>query len=316
MTDHKVKKIAILGATGHIAKGLIYGLSRDGKYDLCLFARSPELVKIFLEDIAYCGRSLISGLDGFNAGKYDAVINCIGISGSRDINNRMDSVFGLTEKYDNLVLEHIEREPDTLYINLSSGAVYGCDFSDPITVNSYSKWNVNNISDSDFYGVAKFYSETKHRAKKSLNIVDLRVFSYFSRFIDLESSFLVTEIISCIKSGKEFITGQDNIMRDYVHPADLAGLVESCILRQKVNDAFEVYSQRPVSKIEILNYFRSVYGLKYKIMDDIKVSAITGSKDNYFSTSKKAETLGYKSKYTSMDCIVEETKFIMDQWGR
>ena len=60
------------------------------------------------------------------------------------------------------------------------------DFSVPVDESTYSKWGINHISEADYYGIAKLNSEVKLRALKDLNIVDLRVFGYFSRFIDLE----------------------------------------------------------------------------------------------------------------------------------
>lgn len=304
-------RIAILGATSHIAKGLIYNINKNETNELFLFARSMDRLREFLKSIG-CGESFhLKGFDELNKERYDVIINCIGISSAADFKERVSSYFRLTEDFDNLVLDYIKEHPDTLYINFSSGAAYGTDFRVPADESTYSRWDINHISEADYYGIAKLNSEAKHRALKDLNIIDLRVFGYFSRFIDLESRFLLTEIISSIKEGKEFFTGPDNIVRDYIHPNDLYSLVEKCIDRKSINDVLDVYSLKAVNKFGILDYFVAEYGLKYKVRDDIKISAITGIKDNYYSKNKKAQNIDYYPQFTSMECIAQEISEII-----
>lgn len=48
-----MKKIAILGATGHIAKNLISSFKSLENYNLFLFARSDEKLNNFLKIINY-----------------------------------------------------------------------------------------------------------------------------------------------------------------------------------------------------------------------------------------------------------------------
>lgn len=304
-------KIAILGATSHIAKGLIYNFSKNETNELFLFARSEDRLREFLKSIECEKNFHMRGFDELNKERYDVIINCIGISSAADFKERVSSYFRLTEQFDNLVLDYLNEHPDTLYINFSSGAVYGTNFSVPADESTYSRWDINHISETDYYGIAKLNSEAKHRALKGLNIVDLRVFGYFSRFIDIESRFLLTEIISCLKKGKEFITGSDNIVRDYIHPNDLHLFVEKCIERKSINDVFDVYSLKPVKKNEILDYFTSRYGLKYRINNDIKISSVTGSKDNYYSNNRRAMKIGYIPAHAAMQTVVEESRYIL-----
>lgn len=305
-------KVAILGATSHIAKGLIYNCGLDERYELFLFARSLERLRDFLRSIQ-CQKGVhFKGFDELNDEGYDVIINCIGISGAKNLEDKVSSYSRLTETFDNLILDYLRNHPETLYINFSSGAAYGTDFSVPAEESTFSKWDINHISEADYYGIAKLNSEAKHRALKNFNIVDLRIFSYFSRFINLESKFLLTEIISCIRDGKEFITSPDNIIRDYIHPQDIFALIERCIEKININDVFDSYSLKPVTKFGILDYFNAECGLKYKVKDDIKISAITGTKDNYYSINRKAKDIGYEPKFTSMDSIMQESVTIFE----
>lgn len=305
------KNIAILGATSHIAKGLIYNFNIKAECALFLFARALDILKKFIDKLECRNNRHIKSFEDFHKDTYDVIINCVGIGDPAKLKAAGSSVFALTETFDNLVLDYLEKHPYALYINFSSGVVYGTDFSVPVGKSSYSKWDINNLSQAEYYGISKLNSEAKHRALKNLNIVDLRIFSYFSRFINLQSKFLLTEIISCIKEGKEFVTGQDNIIRDYIHPNDLYLLIEKCIERKTINDALDAYSLKPARKFEILDYFATAYGLKYEVENTVKIFSITGSKNNYYSNNKRAEVIGYIPKFNSLDCIIQESHKIL-----
>jgi len=312
MRDVKNKKIAVLGATGHIAKGLIYNFYLNGIEDVFLFARSKTRLLKFLSSIRCEKKFIKRDFEKFPNYKYDVVINCVGLGSPLKVKDTGAKIFELTEEFDSMVLNYLKRYPNTLYISFSSGAAFGTEFKLPVGNDTYSKWNINNIQQSDYYGIAKFYSEVKHRSLKNLNIVDLRVFGYFSRFIDLDASYLLSEIILCMKNKERLVTNSQNIIRDFVHPEDIFSLIKKCILKENINEVFDVYSKKPVSKFEILNFFEKNYGLKYKINKKIKTASVTGVKINYYSKSRKAEKIGYRPKFTSINCIAKETKELLE----
>ena len=305
-----MKKIAILGATGHIAKGLMLGLS-DSNYELYLFARSLKRIADFARSNRKDKEFNIMPFGQFSDTEYDVIINCVGIGDPGKLKNSGFEVFSITEQYDSLVLDYLANYTSALYINLSSGATYGTAFEVPADELTYAQVNINNITTNDYYGIAKLYIEAKHRALTNYNIVDLRIFGYFSRFINLDSKYFISEIISCIRQNKEFITGPGNIVRDYVHPRDLVCLVERCIDRHIINDVYDVYSLAPATKFEILDYFTDLHSLKYVINDSVVIQTATGCKDYYYSKSRKAEEIGYNPHFTSLECIDEETKFFL-----
>ncbi|MDD5615471.1 MAG: NAD(P)-dependent oxidoreductase [Candidatus Methanoperedens sp.] len=305
------KKIAILGATGHIAKSLIYGFCLTDNYELLLFARSNDRLNEFLQRIHCNNRFSYRAFSEFEQEKYDVVINCIGIGDPGKLKNAGISIFRLTETYDNMILDYIEDQNDALYINFSSGAAYGTYFSIPADESSCAKIYINNLASTDYYGIAKLNAEAKHRSLNNLNIIDLRIFGYFSRFIDIGSQYLLSEAISCIQDGKVLETGPGNIIRDYVHPQDFMSLIEKCINKRSINDVFDVYSKKPVTKFEILDYFTRQYGLRYIVKENANISNATGTKDNYYSNNKKAEKLCYFPRFTSLDSIIDETKLIL-----
>ncbi|WP_129128412.1 NAD-dependent epimerase/dehydratase family protein [Geomonas oryzae] len=305
------KRIAILGATSHIAKGLIHQFCLAQDAELYLFARNAQRLRSFLVSIGATQQVRVLPFDEFPIHRYDTVINCVGIGSPGKLVQEPYAVFDITERFDDLVLRYLEREPETLFVSLSSGAAYGTDFSKPPTESSEARFNANALQPTEYYGVAKLCSEAKHRARKELNIVDLRVFGYFSRFIDLDEKFLLSELVSCIKHGREFVTGAHDLVRDFVHPEDLTELVR-CLMRQKrINDVLDVYSAGPVGKFEIIAAFTASGALAYRVAEQHAAVTATGVKSNYFSENRRAAAFGYRPRFTSLDCILRETEAIL-----
>ena len=305
------KKIAILGATSHIAKGLIYNLLSKDYNEVCLFARRPKEVESFLKENKL--ECIVRTLEGFDKEKYDIIINCIGIGNPCILKKETGSIFRLTEKYDNLILDCLEKYPETMYINFSSGAVYGKEFSVSADKGSMYSLGINNIQPSDYYAVSKINSEAKHRALKKFNIVDIRIFSYFSRHIDLSAGFLMTEIILAVLEEKEIVISSGDFMRDYIHPKDLFDILELFFKMDNVNGVFDAYSKKPISKFAILEYFSKNFGLKYSVNEELKNLSITGNKNMYYSNYKKILKLGYTPKFSSLDSIIQESKYLINK---
>jgi nucleoside-diphosphate-sugar epimerase len=305
------KHIAILGATSHVAKGLIAGFLGSGYTGLTLFARSAPKVHAFLEAAGSYPGVPVRPFAEFSGGDFDVVINCVGIGDPGKLRLETGTIFSITESFDNLVLQYLEGHPDCLYVNFSSGAAYGQDFSQPVSERSPARYEINGLTAGDYYGIAKAYSEAKHRALTDRHIVDLRIFGYFSKYIDLGMKYLMCEVVSCLKSGAEFVTGPGDIVRDYVHPEDLLALVAKCIALRELNRVYDVYSLRPVGKFEMLESFAAHFGLKYRVEGDFTPVTATGNKDHYYSLNKKAQQAGYQPGYDSLRCLIEETRHLL-----
>lgn len=302
-------KIAILGATGHIAKNVIAGLSKNANYELFLFARNRELLESFLKaEIADSNGIAIHSFETFLDLNYDAVINCVGIGDPSKLKKIGGAIFKLTEEFDNLALQLIQSNPKTLYINFSSGIAYGSNFNTPADQNKTAMININNISSTDYYTISKINTEAKHRSFSKFNIVDIRVFGFFSRYIDLKMPYFLNDIVNSLKCDKAFITGSHDMVRDYIHPEDLVALIERCIYTRTINDVFDVYSLEPISKFQMLEFFKKNYGLKVEIENETVLTSVTGLKSNYYSLNKKSDSIGYQPKHSSLDAITSEIK--------
>ncbi|QUL54475.1 NAD(P)-dependent oxidoreductase [Paenibacillus tritici] len=304
MLNKDCLKIAILGATGHIAKSLVVGLSSFKHYELFLFARTQERLVSFLFENNINDKTHIRDYKQFqDLDTYNVIINCIGVGNPEDLLRNPFSVFQITEQYDNMILQYIQKNPDTIYINLSSGAAYGSDFEQPATNTKLLNLNINNLSLKDYYGISKLNMEAKHRSLESFKIVDLRIFGFFSAFIDMKSKFLLTEVIEHVWMRKVLNTSSENILRDYVHPEDFLSLVQSCMDENIHNGVYDVYSLKPATKFDILDYFAREHGLKYEVDTRYTYDSITGSKTNYYSLNSDASTIGYLPSYTSIESI-------------
>lgn len=308
-------QVAILGATSHIAKGLIYNFLAEGDSRLHLFTMSPDKVKRFLLSIKEInGKNYIlhEGYTKFMECTFDVVINCVGVGTSHKLQDNYTKYFTVTEEYDNLAINYLLNcSPNTLYISFSSGAVYGSEFSSPVEENSVNNIMVNHISKTSYYSIVRLNAEAKHRAFNNMKIVDLRIFSYFSRFADLTDGYFISEVLDCILNKKVLITDNVNIIRDYIHPEDLFSIINKCMDADKINTAFDVNSTKPIKKKEILDYFSLEYGLKYEMSRHLSNVSATGSKNIYCSNYMNAAGIGYKPVFSSMDALKEESKYIL-----
>lgn len=274
-------RVAILGSTGQIGRALAELFLDQNGFEVYLFSRKPGALSLPYKS--------------FGKYQYEVVVNCIGFGTPAALRRAGMGVFRITERFDNLVLRYLAENQDTLYVNLSSGAVYSTD--------------VNDLSNKDSYAVAKIYTETKHRCLKELKIVDLRVFSFISSFIDENSGFFIAEVIKSIKEKSVFRTDTTDITRDYCSPEDLLQLILLCYQKGRINECFDVYTKSPITKFELLQFFEDTYGLRYTTDRKIEESP-TRVKVAYFSKNKKAETIGYIPKFSSIENISKEIKKI------
>jgi nucleoside-diphosphate-sugar epimerase len=189
---------------------------------------------------------------------------------------------------------------------LSSGAVYGGNYQDPVDKDTVATIDINNLKSTDWYTIAKLYAEAKHRSLSDLSIVDVRVFNYFSHTQDMDARFLITDIVRAIRNQEVFKTSSDNIIRDFITPPDFYNLIQAIIDFKPTNTALDCYTKSPVAKFDLLSELESKYGLRYEIDGSIGIVNATGAKLNYYSENKIADGIGYFPKNTSLDGIIQE----------
>lgn len=297
--------ISILGARGQIARSLISLYIEKGELsNLALYSREPERLTLEIKDAD------VYHSEDFLRHNHDVIINCIGMPSVKGAQSRTSDVFDIHERWDNLILEYLRKNEKALYISMSSGAVYGKNFQSPVDETSCLLKGIHEISPADCYAVSKLNCEAKHRSYAKLSIVDLRIFSYISKFIDFSSNFLMSEIMTAIKNKKIFMTNDQNITRDYLHPEDMMQIISLIIGRWEetgfINDVFDVYSQKPITKMDLLESLAKKFNLQYEIRKELNVDiSATGFKMNYYSLNKKLKQLGYEPRYSSLEAILK-----------
>lgn len=306
------KSIAILGATGHVGNILVYYLSKNKNYRIVCYIRSVEKINKFIKNFGLCFDNIdIKSIEDFGKDVYDIVINCLGFGNPSMLKSDVCFLFEITEKYDNVIIQYLIKNKECKYINFSSGAIYGNNFFKCGDENTLLDIEINNIENTYYYTLIKLNSEVKHRAFGDLNIIDLRLFAIYSRFINLKYKYFMVELINAIKDDKVFNTDKNNFIRDFISPIDLVSLVEIFFNINKVNDAFDIYSLNPISKFRILDIFKLKYGLIYNISQKNQIVSATGLKENYYSKYWKAQRLGYVPKYTSEEVLMQETEMLI-----
>ncbi len=288
--------IAILGATSQIARDFVARFGSSGT-DLHLFGRTAQT----------------RPYSGFGQDKYAAIINFVGVGDPVRARQMGADIFAVTREFDLLALDYLRRHPETRYIFLSSGAVYGHGFAEGVTADSLAKIPVNALQPQDYYGAAKLYAEALHRSRGE-SIFDIRVFNYISRSMDLSARFLIADMVNAARSGSVFQTTNRPLMRDFLHPADFCQLIECCLAAPPgSNMALDCYSQSPISKYEMVKLMAGDFGMKYEIADASDTVNATGDKPNYFSRNHLAAALGYAPGHSSHSAIREEVGAILSR---
>ncbi len=306
-------KIAILGATSQIARDLIVSFSAEKDKYLHLFARRPDVVMKWMETVGLSGRYLIDEFSGFGGQEFDAVINFVGVGNPTQAVAMGNSIFDITLRFDELVLNYLQAHPACRYLFLSSGAAYGSNFNEPVTSDTPAVISINNLAPHEWYGVAKLHAECRHRAHPELSIIDIRVFNYFSRTQDITARFLITDILRAIRDKTVLKTSSDYIVRDFLHPSDFYQLVSALLSAPASNGAVDCYTLAPVDKPSLLTTMQEKLGLSYEIADAMASPNATGSKPHYYSLKRRAADFGYQPALTSLDGILLEAAAIIQK---
>ena len=254
----------------------------------------------------------VAALEEFNETEhFDAILNFVGVGNPAQAVAMGASIFDVTLKYDDLVLNYLNYHPACRYIFLSSGAAYGSNFVQPVDANSCAAVAINQLQPQDWYGVAKLHAECRHRSLPHLPIVDIRVFNYFSHTQDMTARFFITDMLRAIKSEEIFLTSFENIVRDYIGPADFYQLVSKILSALPMNDVVDCYTREPVTKFILLDNMKNRFGLNYEISNMPAGINATGMKVNYYSKNRRSEIFGYEPVKSSLQSVLNEADLIL-----
>jgi len=305
-------KIAILGATSQIARDLTLSFADASDTHLYLFARQPNVVRQWLETVGLKGRYPVSDFPEFSTHEFDAVINFVGVGNPAQAVAMGNSIFEITLRFDEMVLDYLQSHPDCRYLFLSSGAAYGSSFNEPAQQDTPAIIPINNLAPHEWYGIAKLHAECRHRSHPEFPIIDIRVFNYFSRTQDLSARFLITDILRAISDQTVLITSSDYIVRDFLHPSDFYRLVNTLLSAPAINAVVDCFSRSPIDKPNLLAMMQQEFGLRYETTDATVSVNATGGKAHYYSLNTRAADFGYLPALTSLEGILKEATVLLN----
>lgn len=264
-------KIIIIGAGGHVGKSLTY-----------------EFESLGFEVLKY-NRTLYDGflpLSSFrDAPESDILINCLGVGTPQKEKEYGTSLVDLELTWNNNCLYYIKKYPECHYFYFSSGVA-----------------NPKYKNDS-IYSRTKVYIEDINNSLNS-NTHNLRLYSYFTRFIDIDNTQFLPSIIRAIKNRETLYVNRTEIIRDYIHPLDIMKTILHIMKycnKMKVSD---LSSGLPISKKEVLSYFSDNYNLKWKYLPFAKKEV----KSIYVPERMCLYNM------TSIDTIKKESKFLLSEF--
>lgn len=301
-------KVAILGATGHVARCALLALSHEKNAEFYLFSRSMGKLEAVCRGYDQGKVHCMAGYSEFPNHDYDVIFNGVGVWDTPGVDARQ--IFSATEYYDNMVIQYQLTHPGAVSIHISSGAVYGGDYEKPVDDGAVAVLPVNHVTKGDYYTAAKLNSEIKHRAHEELNIVDIRLFGFFSRYMSLGYRYLLSGIINSIKENRPFHAIRPDFYRDYIHMDDFAAVLLGIARQPHINTAIDIRSKEPISKDQMLEFFTEKYGLKTVVAGDEVAISRTGVKPFYYS---KRENDIYTPVHTSLETLESEVRYFLER---
>ena len=149
-------RVAILGATSQIAQDLILSFSKNQHYDFSLFGRNVALLEKWINNENLSEEYQVQEYSEFgHHQKYDVIINFVGIGDPAKAQKMGSDIFKVTEQYDDMALEYLKQHNETKYIFLSSGAVYGGNYQEPVDKGAVATIDINNLKSTDWYAISK-----------------------------------------------------------------------------------------------------------------------------------------------------------------
>ena len=293
-------RVALIGASSRIGQDLVQ-YSRQQKLDLS-FDLYHSRETDFFED-RKLGLTPASYRSFTPDQEYDLVVNCVGRGSPKQLELEVREFEAASVFFDDLCLDYLGVHSSTKYIHMSSGAVYS-NFDDEKGANNNQP--VNSVFDNP-YANTKRLIEARHRELPHLAIYDIRIFGYISKLLNLKDGSFFSDTVAALVGDEILTTDNQDFFRDYCTVSDFANLLSCIIDSPRKNEAFDLYSQKPVAKFELLGSLEHNFGLRYSIssassqMND----SPTGQKRNYFSSSRTAETLCYAPNMTSLESCIE-----------
>jgi len=178
-------------------------------------------------------------------------------------------------------------KPDTLYI--SSGAVYGSQFSFEGFDESFDKPDFSNFSEQKKkYALSKkkFEGVYETLSKENLKVVIARCFTFIGSNVPLDQHFAIGNFYSSVLKNKKIqIKSKQKIFRSYMNADDLVNWLMVILIKNKLNyDVFNVGSDNKIEIEEIAKLFKDIFEVDFE-----RLNGKSEDKDIYLPNINKAK---------------------------
>ena len=249
--------------------------------------------------------ALHSFSDFIRAPECDVIMNFVGLGAPARIANESNGLLALDQSVDEACMALVRLNPKATYLYLSSGASYGSDFSKPATDHSELPDDSKFELPRDMYGWVKRSTELRHRQAKHHKIINLRIFGYASRNMDVDAGFLLSDLAKSLLTQAPVQITSDKTIRDFINPEYFFKIVEFCISNELPNTSIDLVSSKPVDKTEIVDALVAEYKLN---VEWVKPSSSSNSrlKENYYSLSNRLTEFGFSYPASALEMVLEE----------
>jgi len=277
-------KILFIGGNSHIAKSI---LAENIFNEIFIISRNKNKI------INFCNLNQIStkitflNYESFKKEKFNLIVNFASPGYPEDISSSKNNIIKFTKDINRRVIKYLLLNKKTKYIFISSGIV---------------NKNITKKDKQYFYYKSKLDIEENNLSQKGLRIYNLRIYSYISKFIDLNKNFFLSLIINSIKKNKKIKIYNNDFTRDFIGPKELISFIKYILENDLKKCSIDISSNKSVTKKDLLKFFKKNYHLKYDLIKTIS------NDDLYTPFSKK---MFFVNK-TSLNIIKREIKNILN----
>ena len=277
-------KILFIGGNSHIAKSI---LAENLFNEIFIITRNKHKIINFCNSNQISTKITFLNYESLKNEKFNLIVNFASPGYPDDINNSKNNIIKFTKDINKRVIKFLLLNKKTKYIFISSGIV---------------NKNITKNDKQYFYYKSKLDIEKNNLSQKGLLIYNLRIYSYISKFIDLNKNFFLSLIINSIKKNKKIEIYNNDFTRDYIGPKELISFIKYVLKNDLEKCSIDISSNKFVTKKDLLKFFKKNYQLKYDLIKTIS------NDDLYTPVSKKI----FLVNKTSLNIIKREIKNILN----
>ena len=311
MPNNSKKTIRIVGASSAIAQDFLRVSSKVG---------SQHVFHLYSRDFSFLPALKINNLTIFThkfsdleiAEECDAVLNFVGLGSPSRVALESSRLEPLDLKVDLACMRLLELKPEATYLYMSSGASYGSNFSTPaVDANELPEISKFDLP-REMYGWIKRSAEVRHRSLPQYKIINLRIFGYASRNMDLNAGFLLSDLAKSLVTGVPARISSEITHRDFINPDFFYEVVNYCLENNLPNTSLDLVSTSPLGKHELVAALEGIFGLKV-VWDETPSKSNSISKSNYFSQSTRLRESGVGINKSALEMVIDEFQAIANR---